>query len=154
MNHTASYCKEKLEQNGFRVTPQRISIFRFLVESKEHPSAEMVHDKLKEDFPNISFDTVNRTLLCLAAKGLIRMVEGGYGPRRFDADLKKHYHFRCYQCKRIIDFACPEYDQIKIPEDIARRFKIVRQEIILEGICPDCQKKNTTLSSGAGEKYG
>jgi len=141
LNQKSSYCKEKLEQNSFRITPQRISIFNYLVESKDHPSAEMVYYEVKKEFPYISFDTVNRTLLCFFAKGLIRMVESGYGPRRFDANLKKHYHFRCYNCKRIIDFDCSEYDHIKIPEDINRRFKILKQEIILEGICPDCLQK-------------
>lgn len=141
LNHKFSYCKEKLEQSGFRVTPQRISIFYYLLESKEHPSAEMVYDQVKEEFPNISFDTVNRTLLCLVNKELIKLVENGYGPRRFDADLNQHYHFRCRNCKKIIDFNCPEYNQVKIPEDIARKFKVIRQEIILEGICPDCLKK-------------
>jgi len=103
----------------------------------------MVYQKVKKEFPNISFDTVNRTLLCLSEKGLIRMVESGYGPRRFDADLKNHYHFRCCKCKRIIDFDCTEYDNIKVPEDVTKRFKVFRQEIILEGICSDCIQKRT-----------
>ncbi|MDD3655276.1 MAG: transcriptional repressor [Atribacterota bacterium] len=143
MEQTVSFCKEKLEQNGFRITPQRIGIFRCLAESRDHPSAEMVYQKVKKEFPNISFDTVNRTLLCLSEKGLIRMVESGYGPRRFDADLKNHYHFRCCKCKRIIDFDCTEYDNIKVPEDVTKRFKVFRQEIILEGICSDCIQKRT-----------
>jgi len=143
VEQTVSFCKEKLEQNGFRITPQRIGIFRCLVESRDHPSAEMVYQKVKKEFPNISFDTVNRTLLCLSEKGLIRMVESGYGPRRFDADLKNHYHFRCCKCKRIIDFDCTEYDNIKVPEDVTKRFKVFRQEIILEGICSDCIQKRT-----------
>lgn len=141
LDHKIYYCKEKLEQSGFRVTPQRLSIFCHLLESKDHPSAEMVYDQVKEEYPNISFDTVNRTLLGFVDKELIKLVESGYGPRRFDADLNQHYHFRCRNCKKIIDFNCLEYNQIKIPEYITRRFKVLRQEIILEGICPDCLKK-------------
>jgi len=114
-----------------------------LIESKDHPSAEMVYHRIKREFPNISFDTVNRTLHCLSEKGLIRKVESGYGPRRFDANLRTHYHFRCSNCKKIIDFDCSEYGNIKIPEGIAKRFKVLRQEIILEGICPECLTKNT-----------
>ena len=117
-----------------------------MIESKDHPSAEMVYHRIKREFPNMSFDTVNRTLHCFSEKGLIRKVESGYGPRRFDANLKKHYHFRCCKCKQIIDFVCREYDNIKIPEDVARRFKVLKQEIILEGICPDCLSKNMAKS--------
>ena len=141
-----SDCKKRLKQHGFKITPQRISIFSCLVESKDHPSAEMVYQRINKKFSNISFDTVNRTLLCLSEKGLIRIVESGHGPRRFDANLKKHYHFRCCKCKQIIDFVCPEYDNIKIPEDIARKFKVLKQEIILEGICPDCLQKKMAES--------
>lgn len=134
------YCKEKLEDSGFRITPQRMSIFRSLVESDSHPSAEMIYQKVRKEYPHISFDTVNRTLLCLLDKGLIQMVESGYGPRRFDADLKSHYHFRCIYCKKIFDFECKEYDQIKIPEKLKKRFFILSQHIVLEGICPECYK--------------
>jgi Fur family transcriptional regulator, peroxide stress response regulator len=138
MENTKLYCKEKLENNGFRITPQRLRIFRCLVESDLHPSAEMVYQEVRKEFPNISFDTVNRTLLCLLDKGLIKMVESGHGPRRFDANLKPHYHFRCLYCKRIIDFECPSYDKIEVPESVKKRFKVLRQKIILEGICPAC----------------
>lgn len=149
MERTILYCKDKLENNGFRITPQRMSIFGYVVESDSHPSAERVYQKVRKEFSNISFDTVNRTLLSLLEKGLIQMVESGHGPRRFDANLKPHYHFRCVYCKRMIDFKCSEYDNIKIPEDIKKRFKVLRQNIILEGICPVCYenkiKKNNFL---------
>ena len=141
MEKTSKHCKEKLENNGFRITPQRLSIFSFLVETKSHPSAETVYREIKKEFPNISFDTVNRTLLALMDKGLIKMVESGYGPRRFDANLKQHYHFRCLKCKSMIDFQSGEYDNISVPEKIKKRFKVLKQEIILTGICPECVEK-------------
>lgn len=152
MDKIVSYCKERLENKGFKITPQRLSIFCCLVKSKDHPSAEIVYQQVKNEFPNISFDTVNRTLLSLWEKGMIRMVESGYGPRRFDADLKKHHHFRCFNCKKIIDFDCPEYDNIKIPKDIANRYKIFRQEIILEGLCPACLQKEEVVHKFLSKK--
>ncbi len=141
MEQTISFCKNTLKKHGFRITPQRITIFCCLVNSEDHPSAEMVYHQVKREFPNISFDTVNRTLHCLTEKGLIKMVESGPGPRRFDAHLKKHYHFRCCNCKKIVDFDCKEYDNIKIPDDIVKKFKVFRQDIVLEGLCSDCISK-------------
>lgn len=151
MENNYSYCKEKLEQKGLRITPQRLSIFCFLANTKSHPSAEKVYLEVRKQFPNISFDTVNRTMTCLSKNGLLKMVESGYGPRRYDANLKLHYHFRCLECKRIIDFESPEYDNIKIPENIQKKFKIYNQQIILEGICPDCLKKENK-TAGLREK--
>ncbi len=138
MENAEVYCKEKLKNYGFRITPQRLKIFNCLVESDSHPTAEIIYKKVRKEFPNISFDTVNRTLLCLVNKGLVKIVEGGYGARHFDANLKKHYHFRCLHCKKIIDFECPEYDKIKVPENVKKKFKVLRQNIVLEGICPAC----------------
>jgi Fur family peroxide stress response transcriptional regulator len=135
------YCQEKLKDYDFRITPQRLNIFRFLVESDSHPSAEMVYRQVRKEFPNISFDTVNRTLLRLSSKGLIKMVESGHGPRRFDANLKQHYHFRCINCKRIIDFSSEDYDNVKVPKDIRKRFYVLNQKIVLEGICQECLKR-------------
>jgi Fe2+ or Zn2+ uptake regulation protein len=41
-------------------------------------------------------------------------------------------------CKRIIDFECPSYDKIEVPASVKKRFKVLSQKIILEGICPVC----------------
>ena len=138
VENTKLYCRKKLEEDGFRITPQRLRIFRFLVESDSHPSVDMVYKEVKKEFSNISFDTVNRTLLKLYQKGLIKIVESSHGPRRFDANLKQHYHFRCIYCKRMIDFTSREYDNIKIPKDIRKRFKVLNQKIVLEGVCSEC----------------
>ncbi len=141
MRNTFLYCKEKLEKNNFRITPQRLSVFCCLVDSKSHPTAEIIYRRVRKEFPNISFDTVNRTLLSLLEKGLIKIVEGGHGARHFDANLKQHYHFRCLKCKKIIDFECIEYDNINIPEDISDKFHVLRKKIILEGVCLECLEK-------------
>ena len=138
MENAKVYCKEKLKNHGFRITPQRLKIFNCLLESDSHPTAEMIYQEVRKVFPNISFDTVNRTLLCLADKELIKIVECAYGARHFDANLKKHYHFRCLHCKKIIDFECPEYDNIKVPENVKKKFKVLKQKIVLEGVCPEC----------------
>lgn len=152
MKNNYNYCKEKLEQKGLRITPQRLSIFCFLTNTNLHPSTEKVYLEVRKEFPNISFDTVNRTMTCLFKNGLLKMVESGYGPRRYDANLKPHYHFRCLECKKIIDFDSPEYDRIKIPEDVQKKFNIYNQKIVLEGICPDCLKKQATKNSNFREK--
>jgi len=57
-----SQCREA----GLKVTPQRIAIYRELLQTDEHPSAEMLYEKVKKTFPSISLDTVNRTLLTLS----------------------------------------------------------------------------------------
>lgn len=126
---------------GLRVTPQRIEIFKQLISTDEHPSAEILYEKVRKTFPNISFDTVNRTLLTLSQVGAASIVVGSGDVRRFDGGTEPHQHFKCISCKRIVDFQHKPFDNIKLPTSIARKFKVIRRTIYLEGICDLCQEK-------------
>ena len=125
-------------QTGLKVTPQRIEIYKKLVKSSEHPSAEMLHRKVKKIFPNISLDTVNRTLLKLADICVAFIVEGSGDAKRFDGGLQVHQHFKCIKCKRIIDFHHKPFDNIRVPKAISERFKVLRKTVYFEGICDAC----------------
>ncbi len=126
-------------QAGLKVTPQRIAIYRELLKTSEHPSAEILYEKVKKVFPSISLDTVNRTLLTLNDIGAAFTVEGSGDARRFDGGLDKHQHFKCIKCKRIIDFHHKPFDNIKLPAEISKKFKVLRKTVYLEGICDLCR---------------
>ena len=126
-------------KNGLRVTPQRIKIYKELIKTDEHPSAETVYEKVKKIFPNISFDTVNRTLLKLSEVGAAFIVEGSGDVRRFDGGMEKHHHFKCVKCKRIVDFHFKEQDNIKVPTYINKRFTVLKKGVYLEGLCDLCK---------------
>ena len=126
-------------QAGLKVTPQRIAIYRELLKASEHPSAEMLYEKVKKVFPSISLDTVNRTLLTLNEIGVAFAVEGSGDARRFDGGLDKHQHFKCVKCKRIIDFHHKPFDNIKLPAEIRKKFKVLRKTVYLEGLCDLCR---------------
>lgn len=128
-------------EQGLKVTPQRMAIYRMLIESKEHPSADMVYRKVRKTFPNISLDTVNRTLLTLAEVGAAFAVEGSGDVKRFDGNLKNHQHFKCLNCKRIIDFHHKPFDDIPVPKKISRKFTILRKSVYLEGLCDLCKER-------------
>jgi Fur family peroxide stress response transcriptional regulator len=127
---------------GLRVTPQRMAVYKVLVESKEHPSADVLCRKVRKIFPNISLDTVNRTLLTLAEIGAAFIVEGSGDVKRFDANLQSHQHFKCIKCKRIIDFYHKPFDKISIPKSINKKFIVLKKTVYLEGICDSCREKH------------
>ena len=132
----------KCRQAGLKVTPQRIAIYRELLKTNEHPSAEMLYEKVKKVFSSISLDTVNRTLLMLNEIGTAFTVEGSGDARRFDGELEKHQHFKCVKCKRIIDFHHKPFDNIKLPAEIRNKFKVLRKTVYLEGLCDSCNIDN------------
>ena len=124
---------------GLKVTPQRVAVYRELLKTNKHPSAEMLHRKVKRPFPNISLDTVNRTLLTLADIGVVFVVEGSGAPKRFDGEPQSHQHFKCVKCKRIIDFHHKPFDNIRLPTEISKKFTVLRKTVYLEGVCDLCR---------------
>jgi Fur family peroxide stress response transcriptional regulator len=124
---------------GLRVTPQRLAIYKGLLGSDEHPSAEMLYEKLKPAWPTLSLDTVNRTLHTLSEIGAAYTVEGSGGARRFDAALEHHQHFKCIKCGKIVDFHHKPFDEIQLPPAMAQRFKVLRKTVYVEGLCDVCK---------------
>ena len=117
--------KNFCHRHGLKITPQRIAIYRELIASQKHPSASMIYGKIKNYFPNISLGTVNSTLLTLAKKGIVKVVESSGDPKRFDPKLEPHHHFRCMTCGKIVDFNNNAYDAIKIPAAINKKFVVL-----------------------------
>jgi len=132
------FFRKKCRENNLKVTPQRIVIFRELLNSKDHPYAEALYKRVKKIIPDISLDTVNRTLLTFSKIGLVKNVEGYGEPRRYDPDLKNHHHFRCLNCNSIIDFDHKPYDDIMIPGTLEKRFTVTNKKVLLEGYCDKC----------------
>ncbi|MGB9597437.1 MAG: Fur family transcriptional regulator [Candidatus Poribacteria bacterium] len=132
---------KKCEENDLKITPQRIAIYRELVRSKDHPSADILHKKLIKKFPNMSLDTVNRTLLTFAKIGLTFIVENSGSPKRYDPNISNHHHFICLNCGTIVDFQNDLYDKIEIPDEIKEQTTIItRKIVILEGFCKKCKR--------------
>jgi len=130
-----SICRE----HGLSITPQRVAIYKELLSSLEHPSAIMIYKKVSEYYPNISLDTVNRTLLTFHKIGLAKAVGGTGDPKRFDPNLEPHHHFRCISCGEIIDFRDEFYDALEIPAEIKEKFVVLEKKVHLEGFCDQCR---------------
>lgn len=131
--------------SGLKVTPQRLAIYKELVSSERHPSAEMLYESLRPIMPTLSFDTVNRTLLTFSQIGVAFIVEGSGDARRFDAGLDNHQHFKCVKCKRIVDFHHEPFDEIELPPAVAEKFTVLKKTVYLEGICDVCNNVSEKL---------
>jgi Fur family peroxide stress response transcriptional regulator len=131
--------KQICKENGIKLTPQRLIIYEELINTAEHPSTDMLYQKVKETFPTISFDTVNRTLLTFHHIGVASLVEGTGNPKRFDGNLGRHHHFQCMKCKKIVDIYDETYDNIQLSPEIQDTFDILKITIHLEGVCDECR---------------
>jgi Fur family transcriptional regulator, peroxide stress response regulator len=132
---------KRSRDNGLKITPQRYAIYQELIKAKDHPSADIIYKRIIKKIPNISFDTVNRTLLTFSKIGITNIVEGYGQPKRYDPDMHAHHHFRCIQCNSIIDFHNKDYDNIAVSEDIKKQFTVINKKVVLEGFCNKCRKR-------------
>jgi Fe2+ or Zn2+ uptake regulation protein len=128
------------QKAGLKRTPQRFVVYKTLVESDDHPSAEEVYSLVKADIPNISLDTVNRTLHTLAQIGAASIVEGSSQVRRYDGHVGDHQHFKCTVCNRIIDFHDDMLENIAIPKFISENYEVHRKTVFFEGVCDKCKQ--------------
>jgi len=129
----------RCRQAGLKITPQRLAIYKALITTTEHPSTDMVYQRVGKDFPNISFDTVNRTLLTFNQIGAAFVVEGSGEVRRFDANFECHQHFKCIKCKRIIDVFHEPFNDVQVPVELAGNCEVLRKTVYFEGYCDECK---------------
>lgn len=135
-----SALNELFEQYGLKKTPQRWAIMMELQKSNQHPSADTIYRAVRKSFPNISYDTVNRTLVNFSELGIIEVVEGTSDVKRFEPHANEHHHFRCINCGMIIDFKDEKCDRLSVPEAIQKKATVIRKRVVLEGYCRKCRK--------------
>ena len=131
--------------HGLKITPQRIAIFMALAGSTEHPSADNIYRSIHREYPHISFETVNRTLLLFVEKGLLDVVESFSGARRFDPHTGQHHHIHCIKCGQIVDVFEEALDQVAIPESISKNYHVLGKRVVVHVICPACQSNQTNI---------
>jgi len=141
LNKKMDSFQARCREAGLKVTPQRVAVYKVLLETKEHPSADTVFQKVRAVFPSISLDTVNRTLHTLSEIGVASVVEGSGDVKRVDGNLESHQHFKCVKCKRIVDFYHKPFNNISVPKSISRKFTVLKKAIYFEGICDLCRGK-------------
>ena len=125
---------------GLKLTHQRLEIYRELVASTDHPSAEALYQRLIRRIPTLSLDTVYRTLATLALHGLVRKVETGESQARFEVIAERHHHLICRRCAEIIDFSWPSMDEIALPEELRTWGQIENKNVVAYGLCLKCMK--------------
>ena len=129
---------EMLRGNGFKVTPQRLAVYEVLANTKEHPSAEMIFNKLQANYPTMSLATVYKTIDILREVGLVQILNAGEDSFRYDADTSDHAHIRCLECARVDDIF--DIDSSSFVEKVSAEtsYKLNGHQFYFYGVCPAC----------------
>ena len=130
--------REKLRQDGYRVTQQRQILLDEMKRIGGHPTAKDVYDAAKKRIPALSLGTVYRNLKVLETLGLIKRLTGD-GSDRYDVNPEPHCHITCLNCGRIAD-ARPEVHVELSPHELEKvGFRLTGYHLVLYGICSQCQ---------------
>lgn len=131
--------REALEANGQRYTEQRAAVYRYLVSTLEHPTAEDVFLNVREFVPGISLATVYKSLETLVGCGLAAKLTYGDGSARYDGRTDEHHHVRCVSCGRVSDIS-GRADQREVARLAASAagFRVTGYRLELTGVCSNC----------------
>ena len=119
---------------------QRDAIYADLCSRKDHPTADMVYESVKKDFPSIGIATVYRNLRAMADSGKIRVLHTENADH-FDADISNHCHLYCRNCKSLLDFEMISVDSLVAEAKDEYNSSVDSVTLIFNGLCEDCYKK-------------
>ena len=118
---------------------QREAILNALAATNEHPTAEMLYNTLKPDYPELSLGTVYRNLAVLMEDGLVVKVAHVAGQERYDARIEPHPHFVCRDCHSVIDLELPDViSPLCSGADRMNGCSVEGYVLTVSGLCADC----------------
>ena len=138
---TKNLLSNALKKEGLRHTIQRQAVWDEIKSNDDHRDAEQIYSALRKNNLNVSRATVYRTIDVLHKNNLIRKIELGDSPAKYENKVNSdhHDHIICVQCGRIDEFVDDkiESQQDKIIDKLG--FKMIRHIHQLFVLCKDCQ---------------
>ena len=96
--------EERFKQAKIRLTPQRALIVETLIESSDHPDADLIYRRAIQKDSSISVATTYRTLNLLGEAGILRKLNMQDGKVRFEIERDDHNHLVDEENGRIHEF--------------------------------------------------
>jgi len=132
---------EALRKKGLKATPQRITICKYALNTRDHPTAQKIYDEVKKMHPTISLATVYKTLQALEKSGMLQELNFPQGQARFDSYMKPHVNLVCLRCGNVRDFDDPAARQVVARIAAEADFTLTGQRLDIYGICKTCRVK-------------
>jgi Fe2+ or Zn2+ uptake regulation protein len=157
---------DRLRAEGLKLTAQRRAIVQQFASDESHPTAQELFERLRGEFPKMSFATVYNTLDALTHAGLSstlrfspasKISKGDSGGReanaaRFDPNIEPHHHAVCDRCGSVSDVPArqaPAEAAMRMLEETAPGFSLRSVERIYRGLCSSCS--STSGNKGANK---
>ena len=130
-NNISSY----LQENKIKPSFQRIKVYEYLLEKRNHPTVDMIYQNLVNEIPTLSKTTIYNTLKLFVEQNIVAIINIEDNETRYDADISTHGHFKCRTCGKVYDF---HYNNSNLDIKNLKHFKIEKTHLYLNGICANC----------------
>ena len=119
---------DALKKEGLRFTEQRKFIWDEITSSDDHREAEDIFLSLRKKNINVSRATVYRTIDVLVKNNLVRKLDIGDAPSKYENKIDSHHHDHmiCLETGDIIEFYNEELENLQ--DEIAKKhgYKVIR----------------------------
>ena len=134
---------DRCVEAGLPCTHQRQVIYRALLDAVDHPSPEMLYERVKRDIPSISLATVYRNIKTFLDNGLIGEVsllhqDSLRGSLRLEANNTPHHHLVCRSCRKMFDLSADQVEGIRLRDRLPAGFQLERFVVEAHGLCANC----------------
>jgi len=131
----------EMDLPSHRRSQKRQRILEEVKNTKIHPTAEWVYQRVRKDFPRLSLGTVYRNLNFLCEQGLIQKLLLDFPSDHFDGDTSLHHHFICKVCGKIFDLDLKTKENLSKKAEKKTDFSIENYRIYFYGLCDRCKKR-------------
>ncbi len=121
---------------------QREALLDNLSHRYDHPTADMLYESIRVEYPHISLGTVYRNLNLLSEQGRLLKLSCGDGTVHYDYNTSPHYHFYCKSCGRMLDISMSYLEDIDsmVDPEVGRADS---HSLIFYGCCKKCSDKKS-----------
>ena len=127
-----------LQNHGIQPSAQRVAVADYVLQTVEHPSADLVWNRVKARVPYISRATVYNTLNLFVAKGLLRALTLAEDSVVFDPNVEKHHHL-VDESGTIHDIP---WDKVQVCNiETLKGFEIHDYQVVMRGVRKGARRK-------------
>ncbi len=131
---------DTMRTKGFRITPQRVAIVEYMLNTDSHPSVEEIYKLIKKKYPMVSLATVYKTLELLKEMEVVRELAFA-GGARYDANIGNHVNVVCMSCGKIEDVEEGALAELESRVAKKSKYRVYSGRFELYGYCRECQSK-------------
>lgn len=139
-------CKER----GLAFTFQRQVIYEAVVDSREHPTPELIYEQVRQRIPSISLGTIYKNVKTFLDSGVLKEVTIHHGSLRLESNMTPHHHLVCSSCKAIFDIEESAVEPVQLPRtELPAGFSIKQCRVEFVGLCKGCQTADPKSSTAS-----